>query len=341
MKKNYFGSDNFAGIHPNILKAIQAVNNGYDLAYGQDPYTSSLVEIFKNIFDKEVDVLLTFGGTGANIVALQSVLQSFNAIICADIAHIHTDECGSIEKFSGSKCLTISTENAKITIDQIKRFLHNQESEHSSQPKVISITQSTEYGTVYDIDEIKKIVEFAHRNNLYVHIDGARIANALVTCDCDLKEMISDTNVDVLSLGGTKNGLLFGEAVIFFNPDLAKHAKFYRKQATQLYSKMKFISAQFIELFKNDLFYKNAANANQMANLLADKLAKIPNIKLTQKVQANSVFCICSDEILKTLKEHFNFYMWNIEKKEIRLMTSFQTKEEEIEELYSVLKRFI
>jgi threonine aldolase len=336
--KNYFGSDNFAGIHPEIIKSIEAANSDYSVAYGSDPYTKTAIEMFKNIFAKDVDVFFTLTGTGANIISLQSALNSFEAIITSDIAHIVTDECNALEKFSGSKCFTITSSDGKIFKDQIKHFLHNEGCEHNSQPKIISLTQSSEYGTVYSIDEIKEIVDFAHDNNLYVHIDGARIANACAFLDCNLKEMISDTNVDILSLGGTKNGLLFGEAVVFLNKKLSKYAKYYRKQAMQLFSKMRFISAQFIELFKNDLFYQNALYANQMAKYFADRISKIKGVFLTQKVQSNAIFLTCPNDILALMKKHFYFYVWNTKKTEIRLMTSFLTKKAEVEEFCSLLE---
>lgn len=331
MNTRSFASDNNAGIHPDILKAIEITNSGHVVAYGDDPYTEKAVAEFKKLLGNDIDVFFVFGGTAANVLGIKSATEPFNAVICAETAHINVDECGAPEKFTGCKLLTISTTNGKITAEQVAYHVHGIGDQHHVQPKVVSITQATEMGTLYTPKEIKAIADYAHQNNMFLHMDGARIANAVVGLGVDIKEITKNAGVDILSFGGTKNGMMFGEAVVFFNRELAKNFKFIRKQGMQLASKMRFVSAQFEALFFNGLWLENAKHANQMAHLLAEKIKGIPQVKITQEVQANAVFAIIPKHSIPKLQEKYFFYVWNEETSEVRWMTSFDTQEEDIE----------
>ncbi|MCG6186427.1 threonine aldolase family protein [Maribellus maritimus] len=340
MKKG-FASDNNSGIHPAILKAIEDANIGHVVGYGDDRYTQKAIEIFKEKFGGETEVFFVFNGTGANVLGLSSVTQSFNSIICAETAHIQEDECGAPEKFTGCKLLPVNPVNGKLSPESIQHHLKGFDFEHHSQPKVISISQVTEMGTVYQPNEIVALADLAHKNNMFLHMDGARLANAAVALNMDFREFTKNCGVDILSFGGTKNGMMMGEAVLFFNPELIKYTKYIRKQSMQLYSKMRFIGAQFLAYFENDLWKQNASHSNNMARLLKNELAKIPEIKITQPVEANGVFAIVPSEIIAPLKERFFFYMWNDAMSEVRWMTSFDTTEEDIYEFTGLIKNML
>ena len=336
-----FASDNNSGVHPLVFKAMEAANNGHVTGYGNDEYTQKAIAVFKEKFGPETEVFFVFNGTGANVLGLSTVTRSFNSIICAETAHIAEDECGAPEKFSGCKLLPVETTNGKLTPEAVIRHLKGFDFEHHSQPRVISISQVTEMGTLYQPGEIRELADLAHRNNMLLHMDGARIANAAAALDLDFKTFTKDCGVDVLSFGGTKNGMMIGEAVLFFNPALAKQTKYIRKQIMQLYSKMRFVGAQFIAYFENDLWKQTAAHSNKMAKLLKAEVAKIPEIKLTQPVEANGVFAIVPKEIIEPLKQRFFFYMWNETVSEVRWMTSFDTTEEEIYAFIALIKKLI
>ncbi|QGY45443.1 aminotransferase class V-fold PLP-dependent enzyme [Maribellus comscasis] len=340
MKKG-FASDNNSGIHPAILKAIEDANIGHVVGYGDDQYTQKAIEKFKEKFGGETEVFFVFNGTGANVLGLSSVTQSFNSIICAETAHIQEDECGAPEKFTGCKLLPVNPVNGKLSPESIQHHLKGFDFEHHSQPKVISISQVTEMGTVYQPNEIVALADLAHKNNMFLHMDGARLANAAVALNMDFREFTKNCGVDILSFGGTKNGMMMGEAVLFFNPELIKYTKYIRKQSMQLYSKMRFAGAQFLAYFENDLWKQNAGHSNNMARLLKNELAKIPEIKITQPVEANGVFAIVPPEIIAPLKERFFFYMWNDGMSEVRWMTSFDTTEEEIYEFVNLIKKLL
>jgi len=340
MKKG-FASDNNSGIHPLILKAIENANVGHVVGYGGDPITEKAVQVFKNNFGEETEVFFVFNGTGANVLGLSTATQSFNSIICAETAHIQEDECGAPEKFTGCKLLPVEPINGKLTPESILHHLKGFDFEHHSQPKVISISQVTEMGTVYQPSEIIALADLAHKNNMLLHMDGARIANAAVSLNMDFKEFTKDCGVDILSFGGTKNGMMMGEAVLFFHPELTKLTKYIRKQSMQLYSKMRFTSAQFIAYFENELWKQNATHSNKMAKLLETEVLKIPEIKITQPVDANGVFAIVPPEIIEQLKKRFFFYMWNEAEHEVRWMTSFDTTETEIYEFVSLIKELL
>lgn len=325
-----FASDNNAGVLPEVLDAISNVNIGHTVGYGDDSYTNEVTRQFRNVFGVPLELFFVYNGTGANVVALQAMTQPFNSIICADTAHINVDECGAPEKQTGCKLITVETPDGKLTKQMIEKHLHGFGFQHHAQPKVVSLTQCTEMGTVYSIDELREICSFVHNNGLLVHMDGARISNAAAALNCSLADITCNVGVDVLSFGGTKNGLMFGEAVVFFNRELADNAKYIRKQTAQLNSKMRFISAQFMAYLNNELWRKTALHANKMAALLAKEASKIADVKITQKVDANGVFAIIPRSWILPLTEEFFFYIWDESKSEVRWMTSFDTTEEDV-----------
>ena len=341
MTKRSFASDNNAGIHPEVIEAIKAANDGHVIAYGGDEITARAKKLFHKHFGEDVAVFFVYGGTGANTLGLQAITKSFQAIVCADTAHIHVDECGAPEKFTGCKLLLLPTPDGKIRVDQIKPQLHVIGVEHHVQPSVISISQATEMGTVYTVEELRTLADFAHDNNMLLHVDGARIANAAVSLNASLKEITADAGVDVLSFGGTKNGMMYGEAVIFFDQQLGADFKYIRKQGMHLPSKMRFISAQFEALLSDDLWKRNAEHSNRMAQLLATELAKVPQIKLTQPVETNGVFAIVPPEFIPDLQKEYFFYVWDDAISEVRLMASFDTTEEDIERFMKVVSRIV
>lgn len=340
MKKG-FASDNNAGVHPLILKAIENANTGHVTGYGNDSYTQQAIELFKNEFGETTEVFFVFNGTGANVVGISSATQSFNSIICAETAHIQEDECGAPEKFSGCKLIPVPSEKGKITPEEIIKHLTGFEFEHHSQPKVISISQVTELGTVYLAEEIRALAELAHKHGMYLHMDGARIANAAVSLNLPFKAFTKDCGVDILSFGGTKNGMMMGEAVLFFNPEIAKNTKYIRKQGMQLYSKMRFTGAQFLAYFENNLWKDLATHANKMAKILESEIRKIPEIKITQRVDANGIFAIVPKNIIAPLQEKYFFYTWNEQRSEVRWMTSFDTTEEEIHDFADKIRQLL
>ncbi len=339
--KRGFASDNNAGIHPEVLNAIQDANMGHCIAYGDDIYTQNAISKVKEHFGEDIDVYFMFNGTGSNVLGLKMLTESYNSIICAETAHINVDECGAPEKFTGCKLLSVPTENGKITVEQIKYHMHGFDFEHHSQPKIISIAQVTELGTVYTPNEIKKITNYAHQNGMFVHMDGARLCNAAVSLDRSLREITADAGIDALSFGLTKNGAMNAEAIIFFNKKMSENFKYYRKQGMQLASKMRFMAVQFETLLTNDLWKKNAEHANKMAKALAEKVAIVPQIQITQEVEANGVFAIVPPDIIPKLQKEFFFYMWDENKSEVRWMTSFDTTKEDIDEFIEQLKSLL
>jgi len=339
MIKRGFASDNNAEVHPEILKEIEAVNKGHVVGYGNDIYTEQAKKLFKEQLGNDTEVFFVFTGTAANVLGISTVTHSWNSIIAAETAHLEQDECGAPEKFTGCKVLTVSTPDGKITPELIKKHLHGFDFEHHAQPKVISITQSTEMGTVYSVPEIKKLADLAHSLGMYLHMDGARIANAAVSLGLPFKAFTTDAGVDVLSFGGTKNGMMTGEAVCFLKPGLSADFKYIRKQGMQLASKMRFISGQYIAYFRNDLWKKCASHANEMAALLSGKLSGISQLKITQHVQSNGVFIIIPHDVAEKVRQQYFFYPWNEITSEYRLMTSWDTTEEDIEEFVKLLKK--
>lgn len=325
-----FASDNNSGIHPDILKSLERANSGHVVAYGDDDYTSRAIIKLKEHFGHETEVFFVLTGTAANVLGLTASTNTYNSIICAETAHINVDECGAPERFSGCKIIPVETPDGKVYINSIKKYIRDFGFEHYSQPRVISISQPTELGTVYSVYEVAELGNYAHKNNMLLHMDGARLANAAVSLGKGFKDITGNAGVDVLSFGGTKNGMLFGESIIFFNRKLAENFKYIRKQGMQLASKMRFISAQFETYLSDDLWKRNALHANNMAKLLYSGLSEIPEIKVTQDVQANSVFAIIPAGFIRRLQDEYFFYVWDETKSEVRWMTSFDTTEEDI-----------
>ncbi|MFY9682348.1 MAG: low specificity L-threonine aldolase, partial [Candidatus Sulfotelmatobacter sp.] len=325
-----FASDNNAGVHPEILEAIARANQGHVVAYGDDPYTDSAKKKFEEHFGPDIAVFFTFNGTGANVLGLQALTRSFQSILCSDYAHIYCDECGAPEKHTGCKLIPLPHQDGKITLASVRHAYHGIGDQHHSQPRVISITQCTEMGTVYQPEEIQTLARFAHERDMFLHVDGARMANAAASLGQTLRQATRDLGVDVLSFGGTKNGILGGEAVVFFRPELSRDFLYLRKQSMQLASKMRFIAAQFEALLTNDLWRRSAEHANRMARLLEKEVSRIPGVKVVWKVEANGVFVQIPREAIEKIKQHYFFYMWIEEESIVRWMCSFDTTEEDI-----------
>jgi threonine aldolase len=336
-----FASDNNAGVHPDVLKEISKANTGHAIGYGSDIYTNMAEDLFRKHFGESSEIFFVFNGTAANVLGLSGVMRPWNSVITAFSAHIEQDECGAPEKFTGCKVLSVDTTDGKIRVEMLEKHMHGFDFEHHSQPKVISVTQSTELGTVYTTDEIKKISDFAHKNNMLLHMDGARIANAAVSLNLPFKTFTTDAGVDVLSFGGTKNGMMFGEAVCFLKQGLSENFKYIRKQGMQLASKMRFISAQYIAYFNNDLWKKCAAHSNLMAAILYAKVREIKGLKITQQVQSNGIFVIIPKSVAENLSKEYFFYPWNEKISEYRWMTSWDTTEEDIENFVGLLRRLL
>jgi threonine aldolase len=332
-----FASDNNAGVHPEVLEAVARANQGHVIAYGADPYTSSSVKKFEEHFGPDIAVFFTFNGTGANVLSLQALARSFQSVLCSDYAHICCDECGAPEKHTGCKLIPLPHQDGKITLDSVRHAYHGIGDQHHSQPRVISITQCTEMGTVYQPEEIQALSGFAHERDMFLHVDGARIANAAAGLGQTLRQASRDLGVDVLSFGGTKNGILGGEAVVFFNPDLGRDFLYLRKQGMQLASKMRFIAAQFEALLTNDLWRRSAEHANRMALLLEREIKRIPEVRVVWKVEANGVFVQIPREAIEKIKQHYFFYMWIEEESIVRWMCSFDTTEDDIRKFAKVV----
>ena len=336
-----FGSDNHSGIHLEILAAIAAANNAHDIAYGDDAITQRLEQKFKSLFGEQASVFPVFNGTGANILCLQALMQSHHAVVCAESAHINVDECAAPERFTGAKLLVVPTTDGKLTPELVQQHLHGFGFQHHAQPKVISISQATEYGTLYTPQEIKDLADLAHSHNMYLHIDGARLANAAAALQLPFRAFTTDVGVDAISFGGTKNGLMIGEAVVLLRPELTENFLYKRKQSAQLYSKMRFMSAQLEAFLTNDLYLRIASQANAMAKLLAEKVADISAISITQKVEVNAVFAILPRPLIDELMKKYMFYEWNEAANEIRWMCSFDTTEQDIEEFVNDIKKLV
>jgi threonine aldolase len=326
-----FASDNYAGIHPEVLEAIAAANGGHQVSYGADAYTARLQEVFRAHFGDRASAYPVFNGTGANVVALQAMTERWEAVICAESAHINVDECGAPERVGGLKLLTVPTPLGKLTPDLVGLQAWGYGDQHRAQPKVVSITQSTELGTCYTVEEIAAVAEHAHDRGMVVHLDGARIANAAASLDVPLRAFTTDVGVDVVSFGGTKNGLMLGECVVVLNPSAVRGLDFLRKSAMQLASKMRFVSAQFDALLSGDLWLRNAGHANAMARRLEAAVRDIPGVSVQRPVQANSVFAVLPPPVTERLQKQYPFYVWHEQTGEVRWMTSFDTTEQDID----------
>jgi threonine aldolase len=336
-----FASDNNAGIHPKVLEAIAAANQGHVVGYGDDPYTEAVTRKFKEHFGPDIEVFIAFNGTAANCLGLKALTESYQAVICAESAHIYTDECGAPEKFTGCKLIPIPTSDGKLTVESVSHAYHGIGDQHHVQPRVISITQATEMGSVYKPREIRDLARFAHERSMFLHMDGARIANAAAALELTLREATGDLGVDVLSFGGTKNGAMGAEAVIFFDKRFSRDFLYVRKQGMQLASKMRFISAQFDALFAGDLWRKNAEHSNQMAALLEREVRKIPKVKIVYPVEANGVFAQIPSAAIPKLQKRYFFYVWNEEQSVVRWMCSFDTTAEDVKQFAEFVAKTI
>ncbi len=336
--KRGFASDNNAGVHPRVWDALRSADRGHAVAYGDDVYTETAIRLFRERFGERAEVFFVFGGTGANVSALAAVTRPFEAVVCAETAHINVDECGAPERFTGCKLVDLPTPDGKLRVEQIEPLLARLGDQHHVQPHVISVSQPTELGTVYTIEELTVLAAFAHKHGMLLHVDGARLANAAAHLNVSLSELTAGAGVDVLSFGGTKNGMMYGEAVVFFDPARAEAFRFVRKQCAQLPSKMRFVAAQFTALLGADLWRETAAHANRMAQTLAAELRSIPQVRITQPVESNAVFAVLPRESIARVQERFFFYVWNEQTSEVRLMCSFDTTEEDVSELAAVIR---
>ncbi len=325
-----FGSDNHTSVHPLIMQSILDCNHDHAASYGTDDLSLVLQQKIKSIFGQNAESHLVFNGTAANVLCLKAGLKSFESCFVSDVSHLHLDECAAPESYSG-KLMTVPSENGKINLENLKKNLTRRGDQHYSQTRMISLTQPTELGTVYEIDEIKKITTWAHENNMFIHIDGARLANAAAYLNCDLVDLTSALNVDLISFGGTKNGFLFGELVIILNKTLQKDFKYYRKQLCQLPSKTRYMANQFLTYFDNQLYLKIARHSHEMAIYFENELkTKIPEIQINQKVQSNAIFAVIPKSWVKPLREKHFFYVWDENTFECRLMTSWDTTKSDI-----------
>lgn len=325
-----FASDNNAVVHPEVLEAIRRANEGHVVGYGDDPYTESAVAKFRQYFGHEVAVFFVFNGTAANVLSLQALTRSHHAVLCPELSHIYTDECGAPEKFTGCKLIPLQAPMGKLTVETVAHAYHGIGDQHHVQPRVISITQATEMGTVYTTAEIEALARFAHEREMFLHVDGARISNAVAAQGLTLRKATRDLGVDVLSFGGTKNGLMGVEAVVFLRPELAREFLYVRKQGMQLASKMRYMAVQMEALLTNDLWRRNAEQANRMARLLEQEVQKMPRVKVAYPVEANGVFAQIPREAIQKIQERYFFYVWSEEESVVRWMCSFDTTEEDV-----------
>jgi len=338
MNGTSFGSDNHAGAHPDVLAAVVEANAGQALPYGDDEVTAHAIGLLRTHFGQEAEVLFALNGTGANVIGLQAMTRSFESIVCAESAHINVDECGAPEKFLGSKLVDVATTGGKLTPTLVERASGGKGDPHHTQARVVSIANSTELGTVYSLEEIREISAYAHAHDMLVHLDGARLANAAVSLGVDVGELGAASGIDVLTFGATKNGALGAEAVIVLRPDLVPAMPYIRKQAMQLASKMRFVSAQFVALLTDDLWRRNAEHANAMARRLAVGVEGIPGVRVTDAVGANAVFAVLPPEVTAELQEEFTFYVWNQATGQVRWMTSWATTPEQVDAFVSRIR---
>ena len=325
-----FASDNNSGVHPLVMEALNRANQNHAVGYGDDPWTEEAVQKIREAFTPDCEPLFVFNGTGSNVVALQLCTSPYNSILCAETAHIYVDECGAPVRMTGCQIRPILTPDGKLTPELLRPYLCNFGEQHHSQPGVVYISQCTELGTVYKPEEIRALADMIHPYGMFLHMDGARLANACVALEKSFREMTVDCGVDVLSFGGTKNGLMMGECVVIFNPALKDKARFVRKQSAQLASKLRFLSCQFTAYLTDELWRKNATHANRMAQKLYVALKDLPEVHFTQPVESNQLFLTLPRPVIARLLQKYFFYFWNEAANEIRLVTSFDTTDEDI-----------
>lgn len=329
MKKG-FGSDNHAPVHPQILKMISEVNIGHEPSYGTDPWTQKAHQVFKKNFGSDVQVFFTFNGTAANVLSLRAMNESYQSVLCSDVSHINNDECSSPEILAQTKIIPVKSHQGKLTVGELNKHFIRRGDQHFSQAQTLSITQPTEVGTLYSLEELKELCQWAKSKNMFIHMDGARIANAAYRLDLPWSAFTTDLGIDVVSFGGSKNGLMFGEAILFLNPKLAQNFKFTHKQFCQLPSKSRFIAAQFLAYFENDLWKSIAKNSCDQALSLFEKCRKIPGVEVTQTVNSNAVFVKIPRPWIKPLREKYFFYVWDESTFECRWICSWDTTESDV-----------
>ncbi len=337
-----FGSDNHSAVHPEILKGLLEIPQGHAPSYGTDDLTEQAVQEFRKHFGSDCDVHFVFNGTAANVLCLKALTQSFNSVLCSDVSHLNVDECGAPEALAGCKLIPLASENGKISPESLDQALIRFGDQHFSQVKVLSLTQPTELGTCYSLEELRALIKKAKSHGLKIHLDGARLANACVSLDLSFKEMVTDLGVDALSFGGTKNGLMGAEAVILFGESRNKDFKFFRKQFLQLPSKTRYLSQQFLCYFRNSLWKEIALHSIRMAQDLAAGLSKFElGPKPLYPVESNAVFVKLAKEWVKPLREKYFFYIWDENETIARLMTSFDTKSKDIQGFLAEVQNLI
>ena len=334
-----FASDNTAPVHPAVLEALHAANSGPAVAYGDDSLTARLNDWFVAQFGPGTEAFPVWNGTGANVVALRAITRPYHAVICTEHAHVQVDECGAPELLTGCKLIDLPSRDGKLTPDDLRGAVKFTGNEHHVQPRVVSISQTTEYGTAYSLAELRALCAVAHELDLRVHLDGSRIANAGASLGLPLRAFTRDAGVDILSFGATKNGGMGAEAVVVFDPELARDLKFLRKQSAQLASKMRYLSAQLVALAEHDLWLENATHANAMAQRLAAGLRTIPGVTITQSVDANAVFALLPSAVTAKLQQEFHFYVWTEATGEVRWMTSWATAPEDVDEFVAAIAK--
>lgn len=326
-----FASDNYAGVLPQVMQALQDANIEHAGSYGNDPLTQNVVHLFQEVFEAEVDVHFVFNGTGANVLSISAATQSYNAVLCADTSHIYNDESSAPETFTGCRFFPLATnEDGKLEIETVRKRLIRKGDVHFPQINMLSLTQTTEYGTVYSIEELKAFGDLCKEFDLIFHIDGSRFFNAAASLACSISDMSTKVGVDILSLGGTKLGMMFGEAVVVFSPKLKQHIKYKHKQIMQLASKTRFIAAQYQALFKDELWRQTALRANERAQKLAELIQPFSQINITRPIQANVVFATIPTSWNEHLMNQTPFYVWREDINEVRLMCAWDTHEDEI-----------
>jgi threonine aldolase len=339
MNDRFFASDNSAPVHPEVMEALRSANEGHAISYGDDEWTREATKSLRRLLGRKASVHFVYNGTGANVLGMQAGIAGYHAIVCTDVSHINTDECGAPERATGAKLLPVPTQDGRMQPEQILGHLHAIGVEHHSQPRVVSLTQSTELGTVYETDLVKEIAKICHKNDLLLHVDGARISNAAVSLGRDLGEITARLGVDILSFGGTKNGLMFGEAVVFFRPELETAFSYIRKQGMQLASKMRYIAVQFQALYGTGLWRELASHANAMASTLAAELVQLPDVEIVYPVQANAVFARLPRSIIAEVQDEVFFYVWDEDASVVRLMCSYDTTASDVERLVAAVRR--
>ena len=336
-----FASDNYAGVHPEVMQALTAANGGHQISYGEDVYTEHLMRVMETHFGKGIEVFPVFNGTGANVTSLQAMLPRWGAVICSSTAHLGTDESVAPQSVGHFALLPVTSVHGKITPELIDEQAYGFGDEHHPQPAVVSIAQSTELGTVYTVEEVRAIADHVHKLGMYLHMDGARISNAAASLGVSLRAITRDAGVDVLSFGGTKNGLMGAEAIVVFTPDAAPGLIYLRKMNMQLASKMRFISAQLCALLEGDLWHRNAHHANKMAGLLRSSLDGLPKLTFTNPTEANGVFVILPPGVADQLRKEFRFYDWNPNTGEVRWMCAWDTTADDVDAFASAVRALV